>query len=291
MRASVIIPAHNEEKVLSRLLSALTVEPGEFEIIVVCNGCTDSTADVARTFEPHVHVIDSPQGGKTNALNLGDAAATTFPRLYIDADVLIDRTSVHHIIETLEKPGVLAASPTPQLAVEHASSAVRRFYEVDAIMPTHVGGIGGSGVYAMNEQGRARFGEFPPIIADDAFVRRHFAEGERVVAEGAISHVVPPCNIEGLTKIKTRSHLGNHEINQKFPELSGKKGRGNRVALLRLAKNPTWWPSLATYVYVKSLARLRARHQAAQPKAQGEAPTWERDDTSRLATLTTATSS
>ena len=37
--ASVVIPAHNEEEVLQRCLCALTrgLEPGEVEIIVVCN--------------------------------------------------------------------------------------------------------------------------------------------------------------------------------------------------------------------------------------------------------------
>src|SRR5215468_4866999 len=46
---SVIIPAHNEEKYLGATLEALERQSyGWFEVVVVANGCTDATADVAR---------------------------------------------------------------------------------------------------------------------------------------------------------------------------------------------------------------------------------------------------
>ena len=49
---SVVIAAHNEEDVLGRCLDALLrgSRPTELEIVVVCNGCTDRTADVARGY-------------------------------------------------------------------------------------------------------------------------------------------------------------------------------------------------------------------------------------------------
>ena len=47
---SIVIPAHNEERVLPRLLAGLTdsARPGEFDVVVVANRCTDATADGAR---------------------------------------------------------------------------------------------------------------------------------------------------------------------------------------------------------------------------------------------------
>src|SRR3954451_10587829 len=46
---SVIIPAHNEEGYLEQTLEALKRQNyAWFEVIVVANGCTDRTADVAR---------------------------------------------------------------------------------------------------------------------------------------------------------------------------------------------------------------------------------------------------
>ena len=57
---NIIIPAHNEEASIGRCLSALLSgsHPGEFEIIVVCNGCSDGTANVARGFGSTVRVVE-----------------------------------------------------------------------------------------------------------------------------------------------------------------------------------------------------------------------------------------
>ncbi|WP_205315402.1 glycosyltransferase, partial [Nonomuraea lactucae] len=85
--ASVVIPAHNEEAVLGAGLAALLggAEPGEFDVVVVANACSDRTAEVARA--AGVRVVETPTGGKAGALRLGDAACRAFPRLYLDADV------------------------------------------------------------------------------------------------------------------------------------------------------------------------------------------------------------
>ena len=49
---TVVIPAHNEERYVSRCIGSIRKAAefygGEVEIIVVCNRCTDSTADIAR---------------------------------------------------------------------------------------------------------------------------------------------------------------------------------------------------------------------------------------------------
>ena len=58
---SVVIPAHNEAKVIGRCLSGLLegMAPGELEVIVVCNGCTDGSEDVARQFLEHTAVLEA----------------------------------------------------------------------------------------------------------------------------------------------------------------------------------------------------------------------------------------
>ncbi len=49
---SVVIPAHNEEKYIKRCIESIheadNVFPGNTEIIVVCNRCTDKTENIAR---------------------------------------------------------------------------------------------------------------------------------------------------------------------------------------------------------------------------------------------------
>jgi len=56
---SIIVAAHNEAVVIERCLSAMTIdaEPEEFEIVVVCNGCTDQTAALVRAMDYPIQVI------------------------------------------------------------------------------------------------------------------------------------------------------------------------------------------------------------------------------------------
>ena len=83
---SVIIPAHNEDTVIGRLLQGLTRAETEaqradsLDIVVVCNGCSDRTAEIARAFGEPVHVIETEVASKSHALRLGDEAARSFPR-------------------------------------------------------------------------------------------------------------------------------------------------------------------------------------------------------------------
>src|SRR5512142_1556560 len=101
---SVIVPAHDEAVVLPRLLARLC-GPGPaprqpdadrppVRIVVVCNGCTDATAAIARTY-PDVLVLETPVASKREALRRGDErAGDDFPRIYLDADVELGRDDV-----------------------------------------------------------------------------------------------------------------------------------------------------------------------------------------------------
>src|ERR1700730_14723213 len=81
LAVSVVIPSHNEEHVIGRCLQALTdgAQADELEIIVVCNGCSDRTAAIARTW-PATTVVELSEVSKSAALNAGDLHATRFPR-------------------------------------------------------------------------------------------------------------------------------------------------------------------------------------------------------------------
>ncbi|GAB3911511.1 hypothetical protein GCM10029964_117600 [Kibdelosporangium lantanae] len=76
---SVVIAAHNEESVIARCLRTLSgsAKPGELDVVVVANGCTDRTAQIARA--ERARVVETPTAGKANALNLGDKECRAFP--------------------------------------------------------------------------------------------------------------------------------------------------------------------------------------------------------------------
>jgi glycosyltransferase involved in cell wall biosynthesis len=275
---SVIIPAHNESSVIARTLKAMTggSSPGELEVIVVCNGCSDDTGDVARRFGPPVRVIETGIASKTHALNLGDEAARAFPRIYADADVVITLETIRMLAGCLGAGNVLAVAPTPNFDLSGCSWPVRACYRVRALLPSAQEGIGGSGVYALSAAGRARFHEFPALTADDGYVRIQFQPEERETLRSASSTVFPPRTIRDLISTKTRAHYGSLELASLFPGLWQNRGESNHSSLIRLFKDPRLWSELVIYCLVTAIAKRRARN-----RLRGAITRWERDNTSR----------
>jgi len=88
MKVSVIIPAHNEEKLLPRCLESVRVASsfyrGAVEVIVACNRCSDRTESIARAFGCATLIDDSYCLARIR--NLGAAKATGDVIITIDAD-------------------------------------------------------------------------------------------------------------------------------------------------------------------------------------------------------------
>lgn len=275
---SIIIPAHNEEKVLSATLTPLLpgVADGSVEVIVVCNGCSDRTADVAGAEHPSIICLDTPLGSKIHALNLGDAKARWFPRIYQDADVVLTLDAVYRLADTLQRGPCLAAAPAMRMDLRHASWAVCAYYDIWQRLPYVQEGMIGCGVYALSEKARKRFSIFPDIIADDGYVRALFKSHERTVVPDCWSLVRAPRNMAGLLKIKARSRRGRYELALAFPELLTNEPKNYGSAVLPLLTSVSLWPKLAVYLYVNLCARLLARK--GQQRGNDR---WERDESSR----------
>ncbi len=278
-RISIIIPAHNEKFVIADCLQNL-LQPSETiapEIIVVCNGCRDETADIVRSFGDAVRCIETETASKVNALNLGDQAASYFPRFYLDADVRISIGDVWKVVSEMEQKNALAAAPRMQMNLSGSSWLVRSYYDVWCNLPYCRAGMIGAGVYALSEKGRNFFTEFPNIIADDRFVRALFRENQRIGVSDAFSIISAPTNLKGLIKIKTRSRLGGYEFESRFPELLDNETKAYGAALTELAGELKSWHKAFVYLGINFLTRIRAKQQL---KTKGF-DHWERDDSSR----------
>ncbi len=278
---SVIVPAHNESAVLARCLRAMLADrtQDEFEVIVVANGCTDETADIARTFGPAVRVIETPVPSKIAALNLGDRAATAFPRMYVDADIVVDTQALRSVAALLTEPTpYVVAAPKAVLEVEGCTLPVRSFVRVWSAMPYFTQGAIGAGFYAFSEKGRRRFDAFPDVIADDEFARRIASPRERGIAREASFMIRPPATLRSLLKVMVRVRAGLQDIEAKFPELTKDCGTSSKRSLFEIARSPSLWPHAPLYLAVMLTAKLRAAR-----KLRVDRDTWERDETSRVA--------
>ncbi|MFZ3474657.1 glycosyltransferase [Streptomyces sp. 4.24] len=284
---SIVIPAHNEGRVIGRLLDALLAEAPASgpDIVVVCNGCTDDTAAVAGARGPRVRVVEIPTPSKHRALRVGDEHARGFPRLYVDADVEVGAADVRALAGALaDRPELLAAAPGRDIPLTGCAWPVRAYYRVWQRLPAVREGLFGRGVIAVSEPGHARIAALPPLMADDLAASLAFAPGERSVVEAARVVVHPPRTWSDLVKRRVRAATSSAEL-ERFQAAepagaassvpSARTGTGDLRALLRA--QPRLLPGVVVFV----VAALAARRGARKAIRTGDFSTWLRDESSR----------
>jgi hypothetical protein len=268
---SVVIPAHNEARVLPRLLAALRpgIESAQLAVVVVANGCDDNTADVAR--EAGVTVVELSGGNKIRALDAGDVGSKDFPRFYIDGDVVVAADQINRMAARL-RDGIEAVAPSLHLDGARSGWAVRSYHRYWAALPTVSHSLAGRGCFGLTEAGRSRWGRFPDVVADDQFVNQMFESHEIAVISTVTSTVTLPASLGALIARKRRSHRGNRELAE-----TGATSATSRVQWLDVLRtNPRRVIDLPVFLAVTVLVRL-----AAWRDSHGGDTSWGADVTSR----------
>lgn len=278
---SVVVPAHNEAAVIGRLLTSLLDDagPGEFDVVVVANGCTDDTAAVARAFEPGVTVVETAIAGKHNALRLGDRHARHFPRLYVDADVVLDAASARRLSDTLRRPGVLAVAPHRRLETAGSPLIVRWYYQVWEMLPSVRDGLYGRGVIGVGREGHERLIALPEAMGDDLAASVAFPPDARRVVSDAVVRVHAPRAVRDLIKRRVRSVTATAQMAGIRPEDTGQARTSGRDLVALARRRPALMPQLTAFLAVTLVARYKAR----RPIRDGDFQTWLRDESSRTA--------
>jgi cellulose synthase/poly-beta-1,6-N-acetylglucosamine synthase-like glycosyltransferase len=119
---SVIVPARNEEACLGTCLESLVAQTGvKLEIIVVDDGSTDRTREIAKSFAG-VRVVEPgplPPGwiGKNNALMAGAKEARGDCLLFTDADTVHRDGSLARSLEEAQRQKAALLSYSPEQEV------------------------------------------------------------------------------------------------------------------------------------------------------------------------------
>jgi GT2 family glycosyltransferase len=103
MSISVVIPAYNASRLLAATLESVlnqTLKPAE--ILVIDDGSTDNTADVAAAFGPPVRVIRRPNSRQAASRNFGAAEAASEWIAFVDADDLWEKDKLEKQMLALE---------------------------------------------------------------------------------------------------------------------------------------------------------------------------------------------
>jgi glycosyltransferase involved in cell wall biosynthesis len=278
---SVVIPAHNESVVIRRCLDALLCDfaPGELDVVVACNGCTDDTADIVRASWPAVRVIELARASKPAALRAADEVLSVFPRLYMDGDVIMPAASARRIIEYLRTDSALAARTSAFYDISEADALVRGYHRARARLLSRTQALwAGDGAYGVSAAGRARWGTYPDVIADDLFASQWFRPSEVKVIECAPSVVIVPHRTRDLIRIMRRRYQGNTDLRGPADGPASTVSATLRSLAAAALSGPGAAADTAAFLGIVAAARIT---RAISPPAG-----WERDESSREKVMT-----
>ena len=140
---SILIPAHNEDKVISHTIEAmmaLEYPKDKLKIIVINDGSTDSTKDIILSYaakDKRVVLFDVPKGeggkGKSRALNLGIRQVDSEIVAIYDADNTPDKDALRYLVAQLVTNKELGAVIGKFRTVNKNRNLLTRFINIETL--------------------------------------------------------------------------------------------------------------------------------------------------------------
>lgn len=276
--ASVVIPAHNEAASIGRTLRALRHGVGEedLDVVVVCNGCSDETAEVARQADPRARVVEIARPSKAEAVRVGNLSTDVFPRVHLDADIELSGTAVLELLAPIANGQVMATAPLRRLPRAGCSPWVRWYYDVWEALPQVESGLFGRGVVVLSEAAQARVGHLSGMMNDDLGLSDAFSADERMIVTSAVAVVRPPRTLRDLVRRRIRVATGNVQAARLGVQRPESRTRPRTLLVLAVSR-PGLAMRLPVFLGVYLVAALGARRAV----RAGDFETWQRDESSR----------
>jgi peptidoglycan-N-acetylglucosamine deacetylase len=225
-RVAVLIPAYNEEKVIVRTIRSVMMSAYKnIRIIVIDDGSTDRTFDVARDAYPkdiesgRLTVMTKPNGGKADALNFALDKIDEEIYVGIDADGVIAHDAITNLVPHFANPRIGAVAGNAKVgnrvnlwtrwqALEYITSQnfERRALDLFDVVMVVPGAIGAWRTEAV----KAGHGYHSNTVAEDADLTMNLLEqGYCVIYEDrALAFTEAPVNADGLIRQRFRWSFG-----------------------------------------------------------------------------------
>jgi cellulose synthase/poly-beta-1,6-N-acetylglucosamine synthase-like glycosyltransferase/peptidoglycan/xylan/chitin deacetylase (PgdA/CDA1 family)/spore germination protein YaaH len=225
-RVAVLVPAFNEEKVIVRTIrSVLNSDYPNLHVIVIDDGSSDKTCEVARQAYAaeiaagHVQVLSKENGGKAAALNYALERLSEEIYVGIDADTVIAADAISKLIPHFEDPLIGAVAGNAKVgnrvnlwtrwqALEYITSQnfERRALDLFNVVTVVPGAIG-----AWRTAPVKQAGGYPiNTVAEDADLTMGLLEmGFKVVYEDrSLAFTEAPIDAKGLMRQRFRWSFG-----------------------------------------------------------------------------------
>ncbi|MEU9956762.1 bifunctional polysaccharide deacetylase/glycosyltransferase family 2 protein [Streptomyces sp. NPDC050982] len=247
---SVIVPAYNEKECIANTLESLAKSTHPIEIIVVDDGSTDNTSEIARSAAEsfgmtNVRVIRQENAGKPAALNNGVRSASYDIVVMMDGDTVFEPDAVHQLVQPFADPEVGAVAGNAKVgnrntiigAWQHIEYVMgfnldRRMYDLLRCMPTIPGAIGAFRRDAVLEVG----GMSEDTLAEDTdiTIAMHRGGWRVVYQEHARAWTEAPASLKQLWSQRYRWSYGTMQAlwkHRKSLTDKGPSGRFGRVGM------------------------------------------------------------
>jgi len=176
---TVLLCVHNEEKNIKRRLENLMEQDypaGLMEILVVSDGSTDATENIAESFRGKfpVRLVRSPRLGKSGAQNLAVPQAKGEIVVLTDAEASFDPAFVREIAAPFADSAIGCATGNLGLtnrdgAVSQSQGFYWRYEQNLRRMESELGILAVASGQSMAFR-RVLFREIPPFVGDDCFI-------------------------------------------------------------------------------------------------------------------------
>jgi glycosyltransferase involved in cell wall biosynthesis len=136
---SLIVPVYNAEKIIeSSLMQYFNYFSGifnPFEIIVVCNACTDKTEEICNSLSQKIplKVLSTPERGKGYAITIGFEHSTYDIIGFLDADNPFNLSEIIKMISFLDLHDMVIVTKFRNF-LKYQSSFTRRFFSISGMI-------------------------------------------------------------------------------------------------------------------------------------------------------------
>jgi cellulose synthase/poly-beta-1,6-N-acetylglucosamine synthase-like glycosyltransferase len=232
---SFVIAVYNGEKFLERKLKTILSlnYPRELmDILVVSDGSTDRTDEIARSFATQgIRFMRVPHGGKAAALNAGVPLVSGEILALCDVRQTLDPDCLRNLVACFGDPKVGSVSPKTIIVEgdmhEEATTSAYWRYE-DWIRRRHTvidSTFGYSGAFAAMR--RSLWVPLPPgTLLDDVYVPlKSFFQGYRILYEPDATMYDFPTVLHSEFRRKVRLQAGLYQMLKLMPELLSSRNR------------------------------------------------------------------